>query len=75
MYCMTDRILQFHHLSHRDLGGYIGCIYFRCRSLSLHFANWIARREVDLVNSVLVDQNAVEVELDRKTCTSVAAHR
>jgi hypothetical protein len=67
MYCMTDRILQIHNLSRRNLCGHIWRLYFRCRSLSLHLANWIARRKVDLVNTIFVDQDTVEVEFDGKT--------
>lgn len=67
MYCMTDRILQIHLSRYRYFCGHIGCFYICCCSFPLHVANWIVRFEVDLVNTILVNKDTVEVEFDRKT--------
>lgn len=47
--------------------GYVGCLYIGGCALFLHVSDRVVGLEVDLVNTVLVNHDAVEVEFDRKT--------
>jgi hypothetical protein len=65
---MICRILQIRILSrYRYFCGHIGCFHICCCSFPLHITNRIVRFEVDLVNTILVNEDTVEVEFDRET--------